>query len=346
MDLTLYRDENGFETLKGEWNDLLHRSRFDTIFLTWEWQTTWWRHLGAQRGPLYLLAARQAGRLVGILPFYSTEDAAEQVLNVVGCIEVADYLDLIVEAGQEEAVYEAFLAWLAGTDAPSWRVIDLCNQPAPSLAHSRLAEMAVAAGYAVDVVQEDVCPIIALPAPGESDGADGWEIYLGRLDKKERHEIRRKLRRIEREAPDATLRFVSAGDDLTADMDRFIMLHRFSRADKHAFMTDEMQAFFRALAAALAMHGWLQLSFLEIAGQSVATYLCFDYNNQILVYNSGYDPAAVPQLSPGWVLLSQLIQHAIRLGRTHFDFLQGNEDYKYRFGGSDTAVYRTLIRRP
>lgn len=345
LDLTLYRDESGFEALKGEWNELLHRSRFDTIFLTWEWQTTWWRQLGAHRGPLYLLAARQAGRLVGILPFYAVDGAGKQTLNVVGCIEVSDYLDLIVEVGQEEAIYAAFLAWLRTPAAPDWALIDLCNQPAPSLAHARLAEMATAAGFRVNVLQEDVCPIITLPGTGRLNAQDGWEAYLEGLDKKERHEIRRKLRRIERDAPDARLHFVGAGDDLKVAMDRFIALHRHSRADKHAFMTDEMQAYFRALAAVLAERGWLQLSFLEIAGQPVATYLCFDYNNQILVYNSGYDPFAVPQLSPGWVLLSQLIQHAISLGRTHFDFLQGNEDYKHRFGGVDTPVYRTLIHQ-
>ncbi len=342
MDLILYRDESGFEALRGEWNDLLRRSRFDTIFLTWEWQTTWWRYLGAQRGPLYLLAAREAGRLVGILPFYGTEDGAQLAMNVVGCIEVADYLDLIVEAGQEDAVYAALLAWLAGPDAPLWDVIDLCNQPASSLAHSRLPEMAIAAGFRAGVMQEDVCPIIALPAPGSPDG---WEQYLERLDKKERHEIRRKLRRIEREAPDAVVRFAGPDDDLASAMDHFIALHRDSGSAKHAFMTAEMQAFFRALAAMLAQQGWLQLSFLEVAGRPASTYLCFDYGGRILVYNSGYDPTAVPHLSPGWVLLSQLIRHAIDLGRTHFDFLQGNEDYKHRFGGVDSPVYRTLIQR-
>lgn len=347
MDLILYRDERGFDALKGEWNDLLRRSSFNTIFLTWEWQTTWWQHIGCHRGPLYLLAARDAGRLVGILPFYGVPNGGQQTLNVVGCIEVSDYLDLIVEAGQEEAVYAAFLRWLAD-GAPDWELVDLCNQPAPSLAHTRLPELALAAGFRADVLQEDVCPIITLPQPHAGSGPDtpdGWEAYLDGLDKKERHEIRRKLRRIDREAPDAAIRFVESGAGLATAMDDFIALHRFSRADKHAFMTAEMQAYFRALAEVLAANGWLQLSFLEVAGRPVATYFCFDYNQRILVYNSGYDPSAVPQLSPGWVLLARLIQHAIALGRTHFDFLQGNEDYKYRFGGIDSLVYRTLIQR-
>ncbi len=360
MDWTLYRDESGFDALKDEWNGLLKRSRFDTIFLTWEWQTTWWQHLGRSRGPLYILAGRDAGGgagpgpLVAIIPLYLQEDGG-QVLQVVGCIEVSDYLDLIIESGREEEIYQDFLKWLAGPDAPQWDSVDLCNQPGVSLSHTRLPELALAAGCEVEVFQEDVCPIIALPSPaaGQDGVAAAWEAYLETLDKKERHEIRRKLRRLEREAPDAEVRYVDgtgqSAADLNAAVDAFIGLHRNSRSDKHAFMTPEMQAYFRAIAEVLAAQGWLQLSFLEIGGQAVASYFCFDYGDEsrrdILVYNSGYDPGGVPQLSPGWVLLGRVIEHAIRLGRRNFDFLQGDEDYKHRFGGVDTPVFRTIIRR-
>jgi CelD/BcsL family acetyltransferase involved in cellulose biosynthesis len=214
-----------------------------------------------------------------------------------------------------------------------------------------LAALAEAEGYRVEVFQEDVCPIITLPQPGE--GPDGpqaaWDAYLESLDKKERHEIRRKLRRLERDAPDAVIRFVDGGSELPAAVDRFINLHRNSRSDKHAFMTEEMQAYFKAIAEVLAEKGWLQLSFLEIDGAAVASYFCFDYGRapdcDVLVYNSGYDPAGVPQLSPGWVLLARVIEHAIQMGRRHFDFLQGDEDYKHRFGGVDTPVFRTVIRK-
>jgi CelD/BcsL family acetyltransferase involved in cellulose biosynthesis len=132
---------------------------------------------------------------------------------------------------------------------------------------------------------------------------------------------------------------------LTDAINTFIALHRLSSRDKDAFMDDQMQGYFHALAAMLAEQGWLQLSFLEIEGQAIATYFCFEYHNEVQVYNSGYDPQAYSQLSPGWVLLARLIEDAIRQGRSRFDFLQGDEDYKHRFGGIDEAVYRTLIRR-
>jgi CelD/BcsL family acetyltransferase involved in cellulose biosynthesis len=345
LEFTLYRDESGFAALRSEWNDLLRRSRFDTIFLTWEWQTTWWRYLGANRGPLYLLAARDGERLAGIAPLYLTNDESGRTLRVVGCYEVADYLDLIIEAGREEAVLSAFLEWLAGSGAPAWDALDLCNQPMPSLSHSRLPELARARGWSAEVTQEDVCPVIALPRGSAEPGYDGWEAYLATLDKKERHEIRRKLRRVEREAPGAALRFVRGTDGLGDAVNAFIALHRLSRRDKDAFMNEQMQGFFHALAATCAERGWLQLSFLEIDGEAIASYFCFEYMNEVLVYNSGYDPQAYAQLSPGWVLLARLIQEAIVQGCARFDFLQGDEDYKHRFGGVDEAVYRTLIRR-
>jgi CelD/BcsL family acetyltransferase involved in cellulose biosynthesis len=352
VDLTLYRDESGFAALKSEWNALLRRSRFDTIFLTWEWQETWWRCLGAARGPLYLLAVRQDGRLIAILPLYLSEDDGVRCLQVVGCIEVSDYLDLVVEAGQEEAVYAAFLDWLAGPDAPAWDLIDLCNQPQATLAHTRLPELAAARGWDAHSIEEDVCPVVTLLQEprgiDEAEAEAAWETYLAGLDKKERHEIRRKLRRVEREAPDARV-VVLTGDgpemDLDAAMDCFIGLHRMSSPAKDAFMAGEMQAFFRAIARALADSGWLKLFFLQAGGAAAATYFCFDYNNELLVYNSGYDPQASPQLSLGWVLMARVIQHAIAAGKARLDFLQGSEDYKYRFGGRDTAVYRTLIRK-
>lgn len=358
MDLNLYTDEAGFAALQGEWNRLLQSSRSDTIFLTWEWQSTWWHHVGAARGPLYLLAIRQDGRLVGLCPLYRTVEDGLRCLQVVGCIEVSDYLDLIVEQGREEAVYAAFLDWLASPQAPDWDLLDLCNQPQASMAHERLPEMAHARGWDAQVIEEDVCPVVLLPrsgaaGPGSFAGDDGWEAYLAALDKKDRHEIRRKLRRVEREAPDARVIVVGdapwpageAGMDLDVAVARFIHLHRLSSRAKDAFMTDEMRGFFHALAHILGEQGWLRLFFLEVGGLAVASYFCFDYRNEILVYNSGYDPHASPQLSLGWVLLARVIQYAIAEGRARVDFLQGNEDYKYRFGGRDTIVYRTLIRK-
>ncbi len=335
LQLTVYQGEAGFQALRAEWNPLLSRSSSDTLFLTWEFQYTWWRCLG--EGSAFLLACRDGEELVGLAPLYIVEAEGMQRVRLVGGIEVADYLDLIAAPGYERALVRAMLGWLAGPEAPSWDLLEMVNVPEEGILCAHLAAVAAELGWHARSVFEDVCPVIPLP--------DTWDAYLAMLGKHQRHEIRRKIRRIEREAR-VRWYIVDTSHDLELEVSRFITLHELSRPDKEAFMTPAMKRFFQALARVMLEAGWLQLSFIEVNGEPAASMLCFDYRDGILVYNSGYDPAKYARLSPGIVLLSYCIQRAIHLGKRRFDFLQGGEEYKYRFGGRDTRVYRIIVQRP
>jgi CelD/BcsL family acetyltransferase involved in cellulose biosynthesis len=196
--------------------------------------------------------------------------------------------------------------------------------------------MTIEHGYEFRTIVEDVCPVIDLPAT--------WDAYLDSLDKKQRHEIRRKMRRIEREAH-VNWYIVGRDQDLLEEIEAFIELHQKSSADKDDFMDEQMKGFFRAMAHALQPRGWLQLAFIKVDGQKAASMLNFEYEDAILVYNSGYDPQLYAYLSPGIVLLAYCIQHAIELDQARFDFLRGDEPYKYRFGARDTKIYRLVIVR-
>jgi CelD/BcsL family acetyltransferase involved in cellulose biosynthesis len=335
MRTQVYTDATGFAALRDEWNSLLRDSVSDTIFLTWEWQSTWWEHLG--EGQLYLIAMRDGSHLSGIAPLHlTTSDDGLKTLSVVGCRDVSDYLDLIAANGQEEKVYKALLDWLGSDKAPTWDQADLCNIPAASPTHQLLAEMATARGYQVQTEVEDVCPIIPLPST--------WDEYLSSLDGKQRREIRRKIRKAERSG-EINWYIVDEKRDLAAEMEAFIELHEKSDVDKDEFMDAQMKGFFHAAAQALHEAGWLQLAFMEVNGDKAATMLNFDYQGSILVYNSGYDPLEYAWLSPGIVLLAYCIQWAIESGRAKFDFLRGDEEYKFRFGAQPTKVYRLLIAK-
>lgn len=332
---------DGFAALKAEWNGLLQRSRYNTIFLTHEWQTTWWETLG--KGELWIVAFRRADtdELVGIAPLYLVTPtrgrwAGKRKFNLVGCIEVSDYLDLIVAKGWEQRVYAAFFEWLCN-EAPAWDVLDLCNLPQDSLTYKEFEQVVDPAAFKVEISQEDVAPQFALPLR--------YETYLQeQVDKKQRHEIRRKQRRAERETE---VGFYYVGDEhnLVAEMDDFVALQQASRPDKAEFMTPEMHHFFRVMAQRMYDAGWLRLCFLTLNGEKAASLLAFEYDRRYLLYNSGYDPEAYPHLSPGWVLLAYTIQYAIAVGNKVFDFMQGDEEYKYRFGSDDYAVMRVIVSR-
>ena len=343
---------DGFAHLAAEWDELLSRTRTPSIFLTHVWQTTWWNYLGT--GDLWIVAFRRVDteQLVGIAPLYCVESqddtgTVKRTLTLVGCIEVSDYLDLLIARGWEDAVYRSLWDWLNGATAPAWDVVDLCNLPEQSLTYRRFAEIcqagipgereATSTTFQVSVKQEDVAPLFELPLH--------YATYLqDQVEKKQRHEIRRKQRRAEREA-DLGFYIVDDRHSLEAEVDDFVALQRASREDKADFMTPEMRRFFTAAARVMYDAGYLRLFFLTIDGEKAAALFAFEYNKQLLLYNSGYDPDAHAQLSPGWVLLAYCIQYAIAVGCRVFDFMQGNEEYKYRFGSHDTRVMRIVVER-
>jgi CelD/BcsL family acetyltransferase involved in cellulose biosynthesis len=333
----VYADSNGFDALAPEWNELLRDSPADTVFLTHQWQSTWWHHLGD--GTPTLIAVREEdGRLVGLAPLYrSLTNEGQWELNTVGCVDVSDYLDLIPRRGHGEAVYSALLDLLLASSAGlAWDVLKLCNVPAGSPTLTHLAPLAAARDLAVTDRIQEVCPIVTL------DG--DWDVYLASLDGKERRELRRKLRKANPHVGvDWTL--VGPEHDLPAEVDRFLHLMALSHPDKAEFLHENHRAFMHAVACFAAAEGWLELTFLTVQGEPAATMFNLVYNNRTLLYNSGLDPQRFRHLSPGIVLTAFLIQHSIAAGREAFDFLRGDEPYKYQLGGVDHPIYQLVIRR-
>lgn len=336
-----YSTPDGFEALADEWNPLLKRSAANTIFLTLEYQRTWWHTLG--EGELCILAVRDGGVLIGIAPLFvqpassPTEDPdIGPVIRFIGCVEVSDYLDFIVAAGHESAVYAALMDYLHRPAAPPWGRLDLCNihQDSPTLVH--LPPLAERYGWSVSTGRDDVCPIVTLPVT--------WEAYLEMLSGKHRREIRRKLRRLGG-YEDVAWYIVGPDHDLTAEVDDFLTLMAASSAEKAAFLTPTMRAFFHRLARATYEAGWLELMFLTVGERKAAAYFNFVYDNRVFVYNSGLDWQTFPRLGAGIILTAYAIRHAIEMGRTAFDFMRGDEAYKYQFGGQDIEVRRLAIRR-
>ncbi len=322
-----------FDALGDEWNALLNRSPANLIFLTREWQQTWWE--AYHPGDLWIVVGRDDdGALLGIAPWFVERRPDERVIRTIGCVDVTDYLEIIAAETLEKPFFVALARHLAATEGVFDR-LSLCNIPEDSVTLKHLPAVLEEHGFRVEIIQQEVCPILHLPAD--------WDSYLAYLDRKQRHELRRKLRRA---GTQASWYIVGPEHDLKTETERFLGLMAASGEEKAAFLQDECNvAFFRAMIPRLMARGWLQLSFLTINGKPAATYLNFDYNDRILVYNSGQDNERFGALSPGIVLLAYNIRHAIEQGRTVFDFLRGNEPYKYQMGGQDTRVFRLTAAR-
>jgi len=332
----VYKQDSAFAGLANGWKGLLEESSSDDVFLTWQWQSTWWKHFGKDKALRLLALSGEEGSLLGLASFYiesSTE--GKRILRFLGGVDVADYLDIIAKSGCEVEVCKNTLEFWSSIEE-EWDVVVLHCLRETSITLNVLKWFAIESKYSVEISQEDVCPRIFLP--------ESWEEYLGSLSKKDRHELRRKIRRLERSSESVKDYSIKNPESLPEGMELFMSLHRKSDTRKESFMDWKMKVFFQAFADILFQEDWLKLSFLQVDGCHVATSLCFDYQNKIYLYNSGYNPEH-SSLSPGIVLVAYLIREAIESGRSEFDFLRGDEPYKYRLGAKDSVIYRMTIRK-
>ncbi|MEQ8677894.1 MAG: GNAT family N-acetyltransferase [Aggregatilineales bacterium] len=329
MKITAYEYDGVFDELASEWNALLERSAMNTIFSTWEWQSTWWRVY--KPGTPWILTCRdETNRLLGIAPWFMHEGDEGKVVSAIGCVDVTDYLDVIIDKDCIGAVMERFAAYLSEQSALFDR-INLCNIPEASPTFTNFPKILHEHGFTTEIEQLDVAPSIRLP--------DDWQDYLSMLDKKQRHELRRKMRRAGG-GVDIDWYIVGEAHDMQEQLELFLKLMAASDEDKEIFLQDENNiTFFRELIPLLHKHGWVQLNFLTVDGVIAAAYLNLDYSNHILVYNSGLLRGEYDSYSPGIVLLANNIRYAIENNYEVFDFLRGNEPYKYHLGGKDTAVF-------
>jgi CelD/BcsL family acetyltransferase involved in cellulose biosynthesis len=330
--------------LSEEWNHLLACSASHVPFLRHEYLTNWWRTLGGgewKTGNLAILAAsRSDNTLVGAAPLFLTQNReGENAIMLIGSIEISDYLDFLVCNQALPHFFEDLFDQLANLNNLEWQVLDFYNILDSSATIPFIQEAASKRQWRF--IQEPLqhCPYI--PLPGD------WETYLGSIDKKQRHEIRRKMRRAEEWTGEwgETIQWyiVQDSESLESEMDDFMDLMA-QDDEKARFLTPQMRQQNQLAARAAFDNGWLQLAFLTIGGVKAAGYLNFDYEGSIWVYNSGIN-YQFRDLSPGWVLLGYLLKWANDQKRTIFDFMRGEEEYKYRFGGIDRRVVRIRIWR-
>ncbi len=321
-----------FTRLAGEWDALAQRGITNTPFQTLAYQQAWWTHLHPANGRLHTVTVRNDEQeLLAIACLYNVDGT----LYFNGCVEETDYLDLIASAENAETGWRAVLDCLCSPDFPEWHSIDLCNVPEASPTRSILPQEAQRRGFLFRESLNEVCPIIEL--------ADTFDGYLEGIDSKQRREIQRKLRRAE--AAEAEMVVVGPDDDVDTAVTDFLDLLQKSTFEKRDWLNDGRRAVFYDAARAAHKAGTLQLIFMEVRGKKAAALFNFDYNGRIWVYNSGLDPALFGALSLGVVITAKAIEYAVENGRTTFDFLRGNETYKYRFGAVDTRIYRLHLER-
>ena len=306
---------------------LLSRQNERLPFLHPAWLRTWLSEFGGNYEPLLLTCSQ--GDVLGVAPMMRIDGQ----LSFIGDASICDFMDVLVDPGHADEAYMDLWQQLCAED---WSELELWGLMASSPTREHIKAYAAENGIAVTEEVEAVAPRLSLP--------DSWEGYLATLGKKDRHELRRKIRKLYESGADVTFDVLSTQGEVVGAMDEFLDLHTRSRADKTDFMTPEMETFFRRMASAMASEGLIRLFMLRVNRRPAACVLCFDAGSYLYLYNSGYDPE-FSSLSVGLVSKALCVQWAIENGMTGLDFLRGDEPYKYDLGAKDQEIYRIRLSR-
>lgn len=356
------------------WDALAAANPWSTPFSSWAFHRAWWDAYGANahEETLVLVPADGAddGEAIAIVPLMHRHEVEPDDLALhttirqpghepeltpvppdakavfFGASYHADYATMLTAPEHVAAAAEALADYCASegdAEHPQpWDCVDLrrlrAGDPVLAALTASFGRREMARGWTLNVETEEVCPVATLGVGASLDD------YLATLGKKERHEIRRKVRRAE--AAGEVL--LTASADPLADLPAFIELHQRRWGADGLFPDTEggaqSRVFFRRLFELFGADGPLRLAFLTVGGRRIAACVSFETADAVLYYNAGVDPDA-RELSPGVVMIERLVQRALERGARRVDFLRGNEPYKYEWGAIDEPVDRLLVRR-
>jgi CelD/BcsL family acetyltransferase involved in cellulose biosynthesis len=363
---SLHAARRAFDSIpRATWDDLYARNPWATPFSAWPFHQAWWDAYGANAHEETLVVTDEGGTIHAIVPWMHRHEVEpsdalthtkmrhgrDVALTPVapsakavffGASYHADYATILAAPADLPAVTASLADYLAGPDAGPWDVVDLrrlrCGDPSAGALADAFASRGSSEGWTVDVEREDVCPVVTLPEGVDMDG------YLATLGKKERHEIRRKVRRAEAVGPIS----LTHSSDPISDLEAFIELHQ-KRWGVDGLFPDtpggaQSRVFFRRLFELFAGSDTLALCFLSVGDRRIAAGIHFTTPDTVLYYNAGVDPDA-RELSPGVLMVYAYIAGALTSGIRRMDFLRGDESYKYEWGAVDEPIQRLLVRR-
>jgi CelD/BcsL family acetyltransferase involved in cellulose biosynthesis len=316
----------GLDSLTAIWRERGAALPWTCPFTLPPWLNSWWRVFGRGARPL-VVAVRQADAIIGIAPLMLREERVQ----FLGDPDVCDYFDCVVVPGKEDRFFSSLIAHLS---AQGYKNLDLGPIRPDATVQKLIAESERSGMVECRIQRDDVFAELDLPAT--------WDEFLSGLTGKQRHELRRKLRRLH-EAGSVRFRGVADVARVPEAVEVFLRLFTMNREDKAAFMTGRMAGFFRGLSVALAEEGLLRLFFVDVDERPVAAVFCFDHQGTRYLYNNGYD-SAYQGISVGLMSKVLSLKAAIDEGLRTYNFLKGSEVYKYRLGGRELPLSRCRLR--
>lgn len=323
FDVSVIEDMEGVNALAREWGELVEGSVTDEVYgVPWvfsrpEWHLSWLEAYGSACRPR-VVVAREGGRLAGVLPLARTRGRCVDFFStflepLTGYF--ADYQTPLLAKGREGALAPMLDAAFQRAEG---QVLVWRNLPLTHPAAQGLRDYFADQGWPV-VAEESVCPYLRLTG----SYAEAEQIWKGKL----RQDVRRRRRNL---GGRLELEVIRREEDIPAWLKGLFATHRqkwLAESQPSEFASQTHQDYYRAMARRMFGKG-LHLSSLLLDGKRVSYHFGFLSDGWLYFYKTAYDKEVAKE-SPTKLHVSLLMELGCAEGWRGFDFLQGDEPYKF-----------------
>ena len=313
-----------------EWENLLIESDFPHPFASFTFYNSWVETFVDDLTQIKMLFFYNENNLVGLAPIFVDHD--KKSVSILGDKDLFDYRDIIYISECAEEIYIEFLSYLKLQPWFQGYTIFMQSIPESSELFNLVNTDKLNNFADVEIKEEDVTPIY--------DVNGVWDDYLLALKKKQRHEIRRKLRKFE--SQDFQFKLIRNNDVLSGFLSDFYELFINSREDKKEFLTEERKTFFNKMLFAFAEKNELKILSYYDGNILISACIVIEYANIYFLYNSAYS-LDYNSYSVGLVSKIIALKQSIENNNHAFNFLRGNERYKYELGGEDIKLHEIKL---
>ena len=338
MNTYLLTTETEFKALKKEWSSLHASVKNQSPFLTWEWMYQWWQSYATKlphTPQLSIITSRDStGALQSVWPlFIGTENSSIgkiKILKFIGTeFESSDYLDIIADSKMTKNQYETiinsdvFKKVIASVDKIIFKNVledSIINRYKSSFKYFRWQQ------------QNAICPFITLPADRDD--------LLNSLSKNMKSSLRRTFNKLQKD-PDTRLRTIDSIDDIDRAVKNLFDLHgaRFDEKEENTkFIFETRGAFHQEISKIFLEKKWLKLYEVLYKDTVIGSFYCYHFSDILMYVQAGFNPD-FSQYALGNQLILHAISDAINLNCTTFDFMRGDEAYKYKWTSSERYLY-------
>jgi len=307
------------------WETLLASSNVDSVFLTWEWIAAWAEHFIDKGKKLFIPIVKRKGAVLCVAPWY-IHDARHgpfrvRIIEFLGTPDTgSDYLDVIARAGKEKDVARCLYEFLVNEIPTEWDSLLFRNVPANSIFLHNFIDQFHSVGKYVEVLRGPYCPILNLPETTAE--------FLASIRSHRRSQHNRHWRLIQNHGD---VEYTTVKDPLlNGHFDEFLDFYE----DQWGKRKNHYRSFLRAFVRLACRKGWLEVESLRYEGRYIAAILHLIYKKTKYSYLTAVDKSFNRKVSAGNVLIGLALQDAIDRNMKTYNFLRGNEPYKYHWANS------------